>query len=54
MRNDDPSGWRPTDAELMRVRRVRVVLRFAASNPLLRIPDLTVAVDVAPANAGGA
>jgi hypothetical protein len=41
------------DAELMRVRRVRVTLRFVASNPLLRIPDLAVAVDVAPRNLAG-
>jgi len=39
-----------TDAELTRVRRVRIVLRFVASNPLLRIPDLTVAVDAVPRN----
>jgi hypothetical protein len=37
-----------TDADLMRVRRVRIVLRFAAAIPSLRIPDLVVAVDVAP------
>jgi hypothetical protein len=42
-----------TDADLRRVRRIRIVLRFAASNPLLRIPDLTVAVDVAPRNLEG-
>src|SRR4051812_38743806 len=42
-----------TDSELMRLRRVRVTLRLVASNPLLRIPDLTLAVDVAPPNLGG-
>jgi Tfp pilus assembly protein PilW len=42
-----------TDAELKRVRRVRIALRFVASNPLLRIPDLTVAVDAAPRNLEG-
>lgn len=42
-----------TDADLTRVRRVRITLRFAASNPLLRIPDLTFAVDVAPRNLEG-
>jgi type II secretory pathway pseudopilin PulG len=41
------------DAELRRVRRVRVTLRFAAMNPLLRIPDLTVGVDAAPRNLEG-
>jgi hypothetical protein len=38
---------------LKRVRRVRIALRFVASNPLLRIPDLTVAVDAAPRNLEG-
>jgi len=42
-----------TDADLMRVRRIRVTLRFVASNPLLRIPDLDVAVDVVPRNLEG-
>ena len=42
-----------SDAELRRVRRIRVTLRLVASNPLLRIPDLTVAVDVAPRNLEG-
>jgi len=41
------------DADLKRVRRIRIELRFVASNPLLRIPDLTVAVDVAPRNLEG-
>jgi hypothetical protein len=39
-----------TDADLMRVRLVRVSLRFVASNPLLHIPDLAVSMDVAPRN----
>ena len=39
-----------SDAELKRVRRIRITLQFVASNPLLRIPDLTVAVDVTPRN----
>ena len=42
-----------SDAELMRVRRVRITLRFAAFNGLLRIPDLTLAVDVTPRNLEG-
>jgi hypothetical protein len=42
-----------TDADLMRVRRIRITLQFVASNPLLRIPDLTVAVDAAPRNLEG-
>jgi Tfp pilus assembly protein PilW len=41
------------DDDLRRVRRVRITLRFVASNPLLRIPDLTVAVDAAPRNLEG-
>jgi hypothetical protein len=41
------------DAELMRARRIRIVLRLVASNPLLRIPDLTVNIDVAPRNLEG-
>jgi hypothetical protein len=41
------------DAELRRVRRVRITLRFVASNPLLHVPDLTVAVDAAPPNLEG-
>jgi len=50
----DAAGTTPvsgaSDAELVRVRRIRITLRFVASNPLLRIPDLTVAVDVTPRN----
>lgn len=42
-----------SDADLMRVKRVRITLRLVASNPLLRIPDLIVAVDVAPRNMDG-
>ena len=42
-----------TDADLMRVRRIRIELQFVASNPLLRIPDLTVAVDATPRNLEG-
>lgn len=42
-----------SDAELMRVRRVRIAIRLVAANPLLRIPDLDVAVDVVPRNRGG-
>jgi Tfp pilus assembly protein PilW len=42
-----------TDADLKRVRRIRITLQFVASNPLLRIPDLTVAVDAAPRNMEG-
>ena len=41
------------DAEWMRIRRVRITLRFVASNPLLRIPDLVVAIDAAPRNLEG-
>lgn len=43
-----------TDADLMRVRRVRVAIRLVAPNPLLRIPDLNLAVDVVPRNGAGA
>lgn len=43
-----------SDAELMRVTRVRILMRFVAANPLLRVPDLNVAVDVVPRNRGGA
>ena len=50
----DAAGTDPvpgvTDADLMRVRRVRLTLRLIASNPLLHVPDLVVAVDVAPRN----
>jgi Tfp pilus assembly protein PilW len=44
-----------TDADFVRTRRVRVTLQFAAANPLLRIPDFTIAIDVTPVNfaAGG-
>jgi len=53
----DAAGTTPIggtdDAELRRVRRVRIALRFVAANPLLRIPDLTVAVDAAPRNLEG-
>jgi hypothetical protein len=53
----DAAGLDPisgvADADLMRARRIRLTIRFVASNPLLRIPDLTVAVDAAPANLGG-
>lgn len=42
-----------TDADLMRVRRVRITLRFVSSNPLLRVPDLSVAVDAVPRNLEG-
>ena len=41
------------DGDSMRVRRIRIALRFVASNPLLRIPDLTVAIDAAPRNLEG-
>lgn len=50
----DAAGTDPvsgvTDGDLMRVRRVRLTLRLIASNPLLHVPDLVVAVDVAPRN----
>ena len=42
-----------TDAELMRVRLVRLTLRFVAANPFLRIPDLTMVLDVVPRNLEG-
>jgi hypothetical protein len=42
-----------SDADLMRVRRVRVAMRLVATNPLLRIPDLNLAIDVVPRNTGG-
>jgi hypothetical protein len=42
-----------TDADLRRVRRIRITLQFVASNPLLRIPDFTIAVDAAPRNLEG-
>lgn len=42
-----------TDAELMRVRLVRLTLRFAAANPLLHIPDLTIVLNVVPRNLEG-
>lgn len=42
-----------TDLDLMRVRLVRVTLRFTTSNPLLRIPDLTVTFDTVPRNMAG-
>jgi hypothetical protein len=41
------------DLDLMRVRRIRIALRFVVSSPLLRIPDLTAAVDAAPRNLEG-
>jgi len=41
------------DTDLVRVRRIRIALRLVASNPLLRIPDLIVAVDASPRNLGG-
>jgi hypothetical protein len=43
-----------SDADLVRVRMLRITLRFAASNPLLRIPDLTVVMDAVSRNPGGA
>ncbi len=42
-----------TDADLVRVRRIRVTLRFTAIAPLLRIPDLDLVVDVTPRNLQG-
>jgi hypothetical protein len=42
-----------SDADLMRVRRVRLTLRLAASNPLLRIGDLETIVDAVPRNLQG-
>jgi hypothetical protein len=48
----DPIGG-VTDTDLTRVRRVRLTLTFVASNPLLRIPDLAVLVDVTPRNGSG-
>lgn len=39
-----------TDPDLKRVRRVRLTLTFVASNPLLRIPDFSMVVDLAPRN----
>lgn len=41
------------DADLRRVRRVRLTLRFVASNPLLHVPDLTLALDGVPRNLTG-
>jgi hypothetical protein len=53
----DPAGASTvtgtSDAALMGVRRVRVILRFVASNPLLHVPDLDVVVDAAPRNLQG-
>ena len=53
----DAAGTEPiagvTDADLVRVRRIRVTLRFTAISPLARVADLTVAVDVTPPNLGG-
>jgi hypothetical protein len=42
-----------TDADLIRVRRVRLTLRLTASNPRLRISDLEMAVDAVPRNLQG-
>jgi hypothetical protein len=42
-----------SDADLIRVRRVRLTLRLTASNPLLRIPDLDMTVDTVPRNLQG-
>ena len=41
------------DADLMRVRLVRVTLRFTAVTSLVRVPDLTVSIAVAPRNLDG-
>lgn len=43
-----------SDPDLMRVRRVRIALRLVGANPLLRIPDLNLAIDAVPRNSGGA
>src|SRR5436190_1350552 len=48
----DPIAGR-SDAELRRVRRVSLTLRLIASNPLLRIPDVELVVDVTPRNLQG-
>ena len=42
-----------SDADLIGVRRIRLTLRFAASNPLLRVPDLDLVVDAVPRNLQG-
>ena len=51
---DDPLAPDPmvigSEADLMRLRRVRATLRFVSSNVLLKIPDLVIAVDVTPPN----
>lgn len=53
----DPAGTvaiaGTSDAELMRVRRVVLTLRLTTSNPLLRVPDLDLAVDTVPRNLQG-
>ena len=50
------SGENRFDADLLRVRMVRVALRVQAGNVLFRagrVPDYTVRVDVSPRNLGG-
>lgn len=53
----DAAGAEPiagtSDAELMRVRRIALALRFIVANPLLRIRDLDVVVDAVPRNLQG-
>ena len=50
----DPGSALRFDADLLRIRRVRVTVRVRASRTLLttRIPDLEISVDVAPRNLG--
>jgi hypothetical protein len=53
----DAAGAEPiagaADVDLIRVKRVRVTLRFTAITPLLRVPDLDLVVDVTPRNLQG-